>query len=180
MKLSRAVAQTKSAGTLPFGCNSAGNSDDNKFSASSPAATPSSRCTYSYTTEYTPGRSSEMLRVLPKVTFSPATFCSLDRDVFGHVPEPGTFALAHAAFETAGLAVRATVFVQPWQGFHQAIDERWSELAGRPVFQFAQGRVPSRITGKMGVKRRALIDGAVGNTCMVVLPGLDCDSDLGL
>ena len=44
--------------------------------AISPAAMPSSLLAYSYTTEYTPGRSSEMLRVLPKVTSSPAMFCS--------------------------------------------------------------------------------------------------------
>jgi hypothetical protein len=75
MNSSRALGQSQSSGSSPGVRRFAGSSESSRRMASSPASMPSSRCAYSYTTEYTPGRSS-MLRVLPKVTFSPATFCS--------------------------------------------------------------------------------------------------------
>src|SRR6185437_4781496 len=47
-------------------------------------------------------------------------------------------AFAHAPDETARFAIRTTVFGQSRQRGDQAIDERRTELAGRPLLELAQ------------------------------------------
>ncbi len=53
------------------------------------------------------------------------------------VAQPGAVVLGHAAYEAAGLAVRAAVLGQPRQRLDQAVGEV-AELAGRVVFEGAE------------------------------------------
>src|SRR4249919_4012788 len=101
MKPSRSSSQSN-APSLALR-SSAGSSESSNFSASSPAAMPSSRCAYSYH------------RVHARMAVDPAGLAEghvfagdvlkFDRNVFEHVPEPGTLAFAHAPHEAAGFAV---------------------------------------------------------------------------
>ena len=55
-----------------------------------------------------------------------------------HVTEPGALVLAHAAYESTGLAVRAAVLAKPGESLQKTVDESITEAPGRPFLQWTQ------------------------------------------
>ena len=58
--------------------------------------------------------------------------------VLEHVTEPGALVLAHAAYESTGLAVRAAVLAKPGESLQKTVDESITEAPGRPFLQWTQ------------------------------------------